>query len=121
MLAVGMYKTRDGRDVKILAIEDGVAIGYIVEEGVNCGLATWRADNGRFYLDGDEDEIHDIIDAKPRIKFERWATVYRQDGLGLVIGGMHNTIATAKLSAVVGDCIAIARVKIDCVEGENLD
>jgi hypothetical protein len=121
MLTVGTYKTRDGDDVKIVAVEDEIAIGYIVKRGANRGLSTWRADNGRFFLETDEEHGFDLIDTKPRIKFERWATIYRQDGLGLVIGGMHNTIATAKLSAVVGDCIAIARVKIDCTEGENLD
>lgn len=118
MLTVGTCKTRDGDDVKIVAIDDGVAIGYLVQEGIE-GVTTWRADNGR-YFDCDKDHQFDIIDTKPRIKFERWATIYRQDGLGLVIGGMHNTIATARLSAVVGACIAIARVEIDCVEGENL-
>ena len=126
MLAVGTYKTRDVRDVKIVAIEDGVAIGYLVERGVNGGLSTWRADNGRFYFSGDEDDINDLIDTKPRIKFEKWATVYRKVQFGLLVGGLHGTLqqaklATAKSALVVGDCIAIARVEIDCTEGDNLD
>jgi len=45
MLTVGMYKTRDGRDVKIVAVEDRIAIGYSVKEGIN-SLTTWNANNG---------------------------------------------------------------------------
>lgn len=119
MLTVGNYKTRGGVGAVIVAVVDEVAIGYRVSEGPR-GSTTWDASSGRYFNDGSEDSW-DIIDTKPRIKIERWATVYRQDGLGLVIGGMHNTIATARLSAVVGACIAIARVEIDCTEGENLD
>lgn len=119
MLAVGTYKTKDGRDVKIVAIEDGIAIGYIVKIGAS-DATTWRADSGRFYLDDDEDHRNDIIDTRPRIKFERWATVYRRDGVGLVIGGLHDTLAAAK-AVKADDCLAIAPVPIDCVEGENLD
>ena len=126
MLTVGTYKTRDGRDVKILAIEDGIAIGYIVEEGVNSGLTTWRADRGSYYLDLDYDHSKDLIDTKPRIKFERWATIYRDERAGQLIGGLHETLNKAKLakanSVQVGEiALAIARVVIDCVEGENLD
>lgn len=118
MLTVGTYKTRGGEDVKIVAIENGIAIGYIVDRGVNRGLSTWRADNGRFYFDCDEDHSNDIIDTKPRIKFERWATIYRDERVGLFIGGLHETLDKAKR---VESCIAIARVVIDCMEGENLD
>ena len=120
MLTVGNYKTRDGRDVKIVAVEDGIAIGYIVEEGVNLGLATWRADNGRFFLDGDEDDINDIIDTKPRIKQEAWLTVYKEEDDGVVVGGGYAT-KEAALENMQEGCIAIARVIIDCTEGENLD
>ena len=125
MLTVGNYKTRDGRDVKIVAIEDGIAIGYIVEEGIN-SLTTWRASNGRYYLDDDYDHGNDLIDTKPRIRFERWATVYRDERTGQFVGGLHETLNKAKLakdnSVSVGEiALAIARVEIDCVEGENLD
>ena len=126
MLTVGMYKTRDSDDVKIVAIEDGVAIGYIVEKGVSSGLTTWRADSGSYYLDGDEDDVNDLIDTKPRIKFERWATVYRNERVGQLVGGLHETLEKAKLAKAnavqVGEiALAIARVEIDCTEGENLD
>ena len=126
MLAVGNYKTREGNDVKIVAIEDGVAIGYIVKRGVNRGLSTWRADNGRFFFDCDDEHSSDLIDTKPRIKFERWATIYRDKQFGQLVGGLHETLNKAKLArgnaASLGEnCFAIARVVIDCTEGENLD
>ena len=127
MLAVGTYKTRGGDDVKIVAIEDGIAIGYRVRMGVNVGLTTWRADNGRFFIDCDAaDHSNDIIDTKPRIKFERWATIYRDEQIGQIIGGLHETLHKAKIAtrdsgSARENYIAIARVKIDCTEGENLD
>ena len=119
MLAVGAYKTRDGHDVKILAIEDGIAIGYIVKRGVNGGLSTWRADNGRFFLENDEEHGFDLIDTKPRIRFERWATIGYEKSIGHFVIGLHATLGKAKAASL--DCLAIAPVPIDCVEGENLD
>ena len=123
MLAVGMYKTRDGKDVKIVAIDDGIAIGYLVEEGTD-GLTTWDANSGRFWID--TEDRNDIIDTKPRIKMEIWATVYRDQQIGQFIGGWHETLNKAKLakdnSVAFGEiALAIARVEIDCTEGENLD
>ena len=120
MLTVGNYKTKDGRDVKIVAIECGIAIGYIVKQGVNGGLSTWRADNGRFYLDCDDDHLYDIIDTKPRIKWEAWLTIYNQGVYGVVVGGGYSTKNAAQENREA-ECIAIAHVVIDCVEGENLD
>ena len=120
MLAVGTYKTRDGKDVKIVAIEGGIAIGYIVELGFNRGLSTWRADNGRFYFDLDEDHSNDLIDTKPRIKREAWLAVYKQEFFGVVAGLGYSTKEQAMEEMKEG-CIAIARVVIDCTEGENLD
>lgn len=121
MLAVGNYKTRDGRDVKIVAVEDGIAIGYRVRLGVNVGLTTWRADNGRFFIDCDAaDHSNDIIDTKPRIKGEVWLTVYRRLDDDVVAGGGYAT-KKAALENRGECCIAIARVEIDCAEGENLD
>ena len=120
MLTVGMYKTRDSDDVKIVAIEDGVAIGYIVKRGVNRGLTTWRADNGRFFFDCDDDHVNDLIDTRPRIKREAWLTIYEEDCDGVIVGGGYATKEAALENRQEG-CIAIARVGIDCVEGENLD
>ena len=118
MLTVGTYKTRDGRDVKILAIDDGIAIGYIVAEGID-GVTTWDANNGHYWINDATEDCNDIIDTKPRIKFERWATIGYEKSIGYFIIGLHATLGKAKAGSL--DCIAIARVEIDCVEGENLD
>jgi hypothetical protein len=57
-----MYKTRDGDDVKIVAIEDGFAIGYRVKYGPD-GVTTWNANNGRF-LPGDYPDGNDITEGE---------------------------------------------------------
>ena len=120
MLTVGKYKTRNGRDVKIVAIEDGVAIGYFVGVGVADGLSTWTAKNGRFWDDWNVEDCNDIIDTRPRIKREVWLSVYKQEFFGVVAGLGYSTKKQATQEMKEG-CIAIARVEIDCVEGENLD
>ena len=117
MLTVGNYKTRDERDVKIVAIEGNIAIGYIVQEGID-SVTTWSADTGRFWIDSNDEDCNDIIDTKPRIKFERWATIGRCDAIGCFVIGLHPTLENARSGA---ECVAIAHVVIDCVEGENLD
>ena len=120
MLTVGNYETRDGRDVTIVAIEDGIAIGYIVKRGVNRGLSTWNANDGRFLHDCDDDHSNDLIDTKPRIKREAWLSVYKQEFFGVVAGLGYSSKEQAMEEMKEG-CIAIARVEIDCTEGENLD
>jgi hypothetical protein len=118
MLTVGMYKTRDGRDVKIVAVEDRIAIGYSVKEGIN-SLTTWNANNGRYFIDGDYHHKNDLIDTKPRIKMEAWATIYEESHAVVFAGGVYSTKEQA-LENMQEACIAIARVPIDCVRGENL-
>ena len=119
MLAVGAYKTRDGDDVKIVAIEDGIAIGYIVAEGID-GVTTWDANNGHYWINDATEDCNDIIDTKPRIKREAWLSVYKQEFFGVVAGLGYSTKEQAMEEMKEG-CIAIARVVIDCTEGENLD
>ena len=117
MLTVGTYKTRGGVDAVIVAVVDGFAIGYRVSEGPS-GATTWNANSGSYcWGDGSEDSW-DIIDARPRIKFERWATIGRCDAIGCFVIGLHSTLENARSGA---ECVAIARIEIDCVEGENLD
>ena len=91
MLTVGKYKTRDGRDVKIVAIEDGVAIGYFVGVGVADGLSTWTAKNGRFWDDWNVEDCSDIIDTRPRIKIEALLTIYEEYCDGVIVGVGYST------------------------------
>ena len=119
MLTVGNYRTRDERDVKIVAIEGNIAIGYIVQEGID-GVTTWSADTGRFWIDSNDEDCNDIIDPKPRIKGEVWLTVYRDGPDGVAVGRGYATKKDAQEN-MSEHCIAIARVEIDCVERENLE
>jgi negative regulator of genetic competence, sporulation and motility len=118
MLTVATYKTKGGDDVKIVAIEDGIAIGYVLKQGANAATA-WRADNGRYYLDDDFDHRYDIIDSKPRIRMEKWATLYYEtDGAYYI--DLHNSLSDAKSVDSDGK-VAITKIIIDCTEGANLD
>jgi len=117
MLTVGNYKMRDGRDVKIVAVVDGFAVGYRADDGP-IGSTTWDASNGRYFNDGSEDSW-DIIDDKPRIKREAWLTIYDERDDGIVAGGGYATKEQAMANRSEA-CIAIARVPIDFVRGENL-
>lgn len=119
MLTVGTYKTRGGVDAVIVAVVDGFAIGYRVSEGPS-GATTWNANSGSYcWGDGSEDSW-DIIDARPRIKMEAWLTIYKEEFDGIVAGGGYSTKNAAQENRGA-ECIAIARIEIDCVEGENLD
>ena len=117
MLTVGNYETRDGRDVTIVAVDCGVAIGYPIDLGPK-HVTTWNARSGRWCNDSNESPF-DILDDMNQIKFEKWVTLYREAGGGYYID-VHNLLCDAKLVEST-DKVAITKIKIDCTEGENLD
>ena len=114
-IEAGEYKTRDGDDVTIIAVIDGFAIGYFVEQGAQ-SVSSWRSSDGGYAGPGE----FDLVRKKPkRIKREAWLTVFGGDS-GNVAGGGYATKAIAQENKREV-CIAIVRVEIDCEEGENLD
>ena len=120
-IEVGEYKTRGGRDVTVVSVVDGIAIGYYTESGPAVSTKVWRADNGRYFVRSNTISHIDLVRKKPqRIKREVWLTVRNDLGEGLVAGGGYESLELAK-KAKGPSCVAIARVEIDCMEGENLE
>jgi len=120
MFGVGKYKARYGQDVEIVAVVGDVAIGYIHNNPKAAN--TWEAKTGRFFIDSKNESAYDLIDpnAKRPIKQELWLTLYKSDCSGAYAGGGYATLQQAK-EYKNSMCIAIAKVTIDCMEGDNLD
>lgn len=116
-IEVGEYKTRGGKYVTVVAIVDSIAIGYFTEQGPE-SVTSWRADNGKHYVQAQFESCFDLVRKKPkRIKKKVWVTVYKD--CDFVVGGGYDSLADAKRNAT-GNCIAIVRVEIDCMEGDGL-
>lgn len=110
------YRTRDGREVRIYAVDGGFAApvhGAAKFDG-DWRVMAWGCDgvwhNGAF-------TDHDLIEVRPRILREIWVNVYRY--------------ANGQVHWVAFDCrdaaddepferIACVKVTIDCEEGEGL-
>lgn len=119
-IEVGEYKTRAGRDVVVVAVVGDVAIGYYSERGPET-VSSWRADNGRYYIQTQHESCGDLVRKKPqRIKREVWLTVRSDHGDGILVGGGYKSLELAK-QARGPSCTAIVRHEIDCMEGENLE
>jgi hypothetical protein len=108
------YRTRDGREVRIYAVDGGS--NYPVHAATKGGdgwyVNKWASD-GR-YNTGVVESPSDLIEVKPRIKRECWVNVYR-DGKP----GLHDSKQSATVYASC-DRIACVKIEIDCEEGEGL-
>jgi hypothetical protein len=109
------YRTRDGREVRIYATDNGIA--EPIHGAINCN-GVWRVriwnENGKYTNTRDDND--DLIEVKPRIKREYWVNVYPEPK---GIGELFCSKTYAKSHA--GDsCIACVKVVIDCEEGEGL-
>jgi hypothetical protein len=110
------YRTRDGREVRIYAV-DG-SIEYPVHGAVSVDgqweCLVWRMD-GR--LGGYIGTETDLIEVKPRIKREVWVNVYPTH-----VSVTYEEKADADNAAyqLVNRRIACVKLTIDCEEGEGL-
>lgn len=119
-IEVGEYKTKCGEDVTVIAVVDGIAIGYYTEYGPT-SVNYWKADNGSYFAKHDAESSSDLVRKKPkRIKLEKWATLCRGGNNGGCYIDLHNSLSDAKLVDSAGK-VAITKIVIDCEEGENLD
>ena len=106
------YRTRDGREVRIYAV-DGKGPASVVHGAVNAGDGwvphSWYADG--MYRHGSEGT--DLIEVKPRIKRKVWVNVYECG-----FGDTHTSRESAD------DCaynrIACVEIDIDVEEGHGL-
>ena len=104
------YRTRDGREVRIYALDGGGGCpvhGTIFNKQLGWMLATWSMDGCAL----DDINHHlDLIEVKPRIKRTVWLSLYPKDICWLI----------GEDSAVGYNCLARVKVEIDCEEGEGL-
>lgn len=106
------YKTRDGREVRIYATDCGGIYpvhGAIIKDGLWV-IHSWPLD-GMDAIDSISNA--DLIEVKPRMKFERWALVERDGSYSLWVD------KPSKASAV--HAFAITRIAFEVEEGEGLD
>jgi hypothetical protein len=112
------YKTRDGREVRIYAVDGAGPYsvhGAVKSDGRWCGSA-WMP-NGSYFNSGEID-LMDMIEVRPRIQREVWVNVFRHDD-GAEFFEACESKANADL--IASDArIACVKVIIDCEEGEGL-
>ena len=112
-----VYKTRDGREVRIYATDGGEnknGVHGAIKWDWGWGHAVWYSHGG--YLSGTGDP-RDLIEVKPRIKREVWVNVYRGREADWVT--MHDEQDEADAERR-GQRIACVKLTIDCEEGEGL-
>lgn len=108
------YRTRDGREVRIYAVDgrkDEEVHGAFLRKG-EWTPCSWNKRG--LWCDGGID-THDLIEVKPRIQREVWVNVYRWG-----ISGCYETKESADNGEAEGARIACVKVIIDCEEGEGL-
>jgi len=110
------YRTRDGREVRIYAVDGGgykTVHGAILHPGEGWMGHWWGTDG----TDGGTHD-KDLVEVRPRIKREVWVNVFRQSDMDEYVCIYDN-----KSEADRDDAGRIACVKlvIDCEEGEGLD
>ena len=107
------YRTRDGREVRIYALDGGGALPVQGacrddETGVWC-LSRWT-ENGRI---SPSDFPSDLIEVKPRIQRTMWVNLFPHTTAMF----SHKLDADAYASSARLACV---KVDIDCEEGEGL-
>jgi len=108
------YRTRDGREVRIYAVDGG---GDFPIHGAIYSDRGWASEgwdcDGKLYLT--KASAGDLIEVKPRIKRTVWLNVYSDRGpVAHETKEMADGVGTASLR------IACIPVEIDCEEGEGL-
>ena len=102
------YRTRDGREVRIYAVDGGgmhpVHGSVLMNNGWHS--AAWEAD-GRITF---HNQPVDLIEVKPRIQRTVWLGLYPNGGVGFA----------PEVNMVKRECLARVKVEIDCEEGEGL-
>lgn len=109
------YRTRDGREVRIYAVDGG---GYKEVHGAYRDAIGWVL--AYWYDDGKSvrtvDGPYDLIEVKPRIRREYWVNVDKI-GYHQPICWVTKELADRKRSK---DRIACVKITIDCEEGDGL-
>ena len=106
------YRTRDGREVRIYAVDGGGALpvqGACRDDETGVWVLSRWKENGRISL---SDFPSDLIEVKPRIKRTMWLNLYaREDRPSTKKEADEHAFDTR---------LACVKVEIDCEEGEGL-
>ena len=115
------YRTRDGREVKLLMLDGGGSFP-VIGAVQNPPSGTWEASqwtvNGN-YLNCDPSGPFDLVEVRPRFRYDRWVNVYpgaMSDFWGPV---PWNTKEQADASAD-SRRIACVKIIIEGTEGDGL-
>ncbi len=110
------YRTRDGREVRLYAVDvedEDYQVHGAIRNGSGWLIASWKANGG--YVGGGTEDGYDLIEVRPRIMREAWANVYPDS----ISGSFHRSREDAYKYRFDG-CLACVKVVIDCEEGEGL-
>ena len=116
------YRTRDGREVRIYAVDGGSyqpimgATSYTSKEGKTWWESARWADDGSYDPYGRETNS-DLIEVRPRHKRTVWLNAYKEC-MGMHLG-MHLSRETAD-GIAMKNRIACIKVDLDFEEGEGL-
>jgi hypothetical protein len=115
------YKTRDGREVRIYAVDGGGR--FPVHGAVKLDDGTWRQEEWTLTgsYNGEKDghslpNALDLIVVRPRIQREVWLNVYKSE---CAYGPVYREKCYAD-DAAASTRIACVKLVIDCEEGEGL-
>ncbi len=105
------YETRGGLPYRCYATDGG---GQFPVHGSFFKNNEWHSirhkENGMF---GDDEHYHDLIEVKPRMKFERWVMVERDGGYSLWLDKPSRAASV--------DAFGLTRISFEVEEGEGLD
>ena len=110
------YRTRDGREVRIYAVDGSgsMPVHGAIKNNYGWEPYQWIAD-GMAYLN---DRPEDLIEVKPRIKRKGWVNVYRHDnGDEFAEVSLTEALPRQRIGCA---CIACVEIDIDVEEGHGL-
>jgi hypothetical protein len=110
------YRTRDGREVRVLMTDAGTAHPIVVAYKGRDDDIWWSLHvtaEGR--VSQSHEDPRDLIEVRPRIKREVWANIYDSSPVYV-----YDTKAEANASTGTRR-IACVKLVIDCEEGEGLN
>jgi len=104
------YRTRDGRLVRIYALDGGGLhpVHGSIKTSDGWRFCTWPSDGNIGY----DENCGDLIEVKPRIKRTVWLHLYKNKTTALCFDGQQSILGN--------ECLARVKVEIDCEEGEGL-
>ena len=108
------YKTRDGRDVRIYATDGGgtYPVHGAIKRPEGWVSASWGSTG--YVFSAVRESPDDLIEFKPRMKFERWVVV--EDDGSCKMWGEKKPSAEA-----VSDAFAVKHISFEVEKGEGID